>query len=269
MGRIIALAAVALVLFAASAGVSWYLRQSYPGHTTEANGGEPTAKAPAKSPAGPAAGAGLAPAGEMRPAVRPQYNPEAEGAVQLATNLSRQMEALRTREQQFAARQKSLEMIYLDIRGERAMLDELRKQVAQEAKAVDDRLAVVERRAGEVAQQKQDATDQVKEMKKTMTEFEGVEGERIRQMAAMYDVMAPENAAKILQQMADTGSIDTAVKVLASMKERQAARVLAELPDPNAAAQLLERMKGLKRPAGPAAGGTARPAGATGTTPRQ
>ena len=90
--------------------------------------------------------------------------------------------------------------------------------------------------------------DQVKEIKRSMTEFEGVEQERVKQMAAMYDAMAPENAAKIMQQLADTGQIETAVKVLATMKERQAARVLAELPDPSMAATLLDKMRTLKKP---------------------
>ena len=97
-------------------------------------------------------------------------------------------------------------------------------------------------------QKKQEGIDQVKEIKRSMTEFEGVEQERVKQMAAMYDAMAPENAAKIMQQLADTGQIETAVKVLATMKERQAARVLAELPDPSMAATLLDKMRTLKKP---------------------
>jgi flagellar motility protein MotE (MotC chaperone) len=40
--------------------------------------------------------------------------------------------------------------------------------------------------------------------------------------------------------------------VLSQMKERQAARVLAEMPDPALAAQLLDKMRTLKRPAPPA-----------------
>ena len=52
--------------------------------------------------------------------------------------------------------------------------------------------------------------------------------------------------AKILQQMADTGKMDTAVKVLAAMKPAKASKVLSEMPDSSLAAQLLEKMKSLK-----------------------
>ena len=40
----------------------------------------------------------------------------------------------------------------------------------------------------------------------------------------------------------------TAVKLLGQMQERQAAKVLAELPEPDLAATLLEKLRGLKRP---------------------
>ena len=58
---------------------------------------------------------------------------------------------------------------------------------------------------------------------------------------------------RFVQQMADGGKMETAVKLLGLMKERQAAKVLAELSTASAegaglAAQLLEKMKGFKRP---------------------
>ena len=41
--------------------------------------------------------------------------------------------------------------------------------------------------------------------------------------------------------MADTGKIETAVKILVAMKERQAAKVLAQFPDRTTVVQLLQR----------------------------
>ena len=49
--------------------------------------------------------------------------------------------------------------------------------------------------------------------------------------------------------MVDSGKMDTAVKILATMRERQAARILALLEDRTMAVQVLDRLKGLKRPA--------------------
>ncbi len=49
--------------------------------------------------------------------------------------------------------------------------------------------------------------------------------------------------------MADTGKMETAAKILSTMRERQAARVLSQLADSTTAVQLLEKLKSLKRPA--------------------
>jgi flagellar motility protein MotE (MotC chaperone) len=169
--------------------------------------------------------------------------------VQLAAKLREQEEALRRREVQFSIRQKQLEIIHQDIRTERTTIDQLRKQVDDETKALNDKAAALEKKAMELDMQRQQSANQTNDLRRTMAEYETVESDRVKQMAAMYDTMPPENAAKILQNLIDTGTSDIAVKILSSMKERQAARVLAEFRDPATAAQLLERLKGLKRPA--------------------
>jgi flagellar motility protein MotE (MotC chaperone) len=158
------------------------------------------------------------------------------------------MESLRVREQTLTARQKSLELAAQDLRNERTAIDELRKKVSQELADLEARLGEMETRAGDLDKERQKASRQMDDMKKSVVEFEGGEQERIKQMAGVYDAMAPASAAKILGQMADTGSMETAVKILAMMKERQVAKVLAEFGDPNVAAQLLEKLKGLKEP---------------------
>ena len=90
--------------------------------------------------------------------------------------------------------------------------------------------------------------DQVKEIKQSMFEVDEVERNRIKQLGTVYDAMDAEAAAQTLQDMVDTGKLDMAVKILASMKERQAARVLATLPSSSVAVQMLDRLKGLKAP---------------------
>ena len=45
-------------------------------------------------------------------------------------------------------------------------------------------------------------------------------------MAGIYDKMDPEAAAQSIQQMAEKGKIDTAVTILANMRDRQAANLL-------------------------------------------
>lgn len=81
------------------------------------------------------------------------------------------------------------------------------------------------------------------------------EKKNLDRLAVMIEAMPPETAAKLIQEMADGGKMDTAVKVLAQMRERAAGKVLAEIQDRTLAAQLVNRMLELKKPAA-LAGGT-------------
>jgi flagellar motility protein MotE (MotC chaperone) len=155
------------------------------------------------------------------------------------------MNVVKERESQMANRQTQLQLIYDDIRDERAAIDELRKQIEDELKTVDAQLAAAEQRHAEVEQQQQ-------ELKGRVTEMAGDEKDNIKKMAGMYDTMPPEGAAKIIQEMCDGGSMDTAVKLLSVMKERQAAKLFAEMSDTALVAQLTEKLKTLKRPTPPA-----------------
>ena len=86
----------------------------------------------------------------------------------------------------------------------------------------------------------------VKELEDRLLKVEEVENGNVQKMAEMINSMESGSAAKILQQLADTGKMDTAVKLLRMMKDRQAAKVLAEMSDPALAAQLLARMQEVK-----------------------
>jgi flagellar motility protein MotE (MotC chaperone) len=258
MKKLMILGVVALVLFGASAGVSWYLhhlkdtslakedeRVPYPAYPDL-----PGLKSGSATPstAGPSPRAESTPGSPLSAAVRPTYNPEAEGAVQLAASLRDRLEAVHAREQQLVTRQKNLELIFQDLRTEMTALDEKRKHVGELMKAVETKMAALEQRATDLERKKQDTVKQNTDLRKTMVEIEGVERDRLKQVATMYDSMEPASAAKILQTLVDTGNLETAVKILATMRERQAAKVLAELPDPGAAAQILEKLKLLKKP---------------------
>ena len=63
--------------------------------------------------------------------------------------------------------------------------------------------------------------------------------------------------------MADSGRMDTAVRILSQMKDRQAAQVLAAIGDPALAAQLTDKVRLLRRAAPAGAGSNLAPAGGT------
>lgn len=273
MKKILMLGLIASVMFGLSAAASWKWRQARlaqmasptpTGETAESTAGDPkdSHQPAAKETHQPASTATHSPGPtepkerpavvppERKPAaaetaqlpmsVRPAYVAGVEETVQLAASLRDRAASVREREIQMAARKKQLELLQEDIRGERTAIDELRKQVAEEMKAAQEQLAGAERARAELQAERQ-------KMDGHATQMQDQEKDNIKKMGSMYDSMAPESAAKILQQMTETGKMDTAVKLLSVMKERQAAKVLAEMADPSLAAQLSEKLRGVKR----------------------
>jgi len=249
MKKLLAFLVVGGLLFGVSAGGSWYWKQMKTSQGDDAAAPESSATALDSTGRGPATGVGRRAADASTPqktAVRPPYSAGAEEAVQLANNLRERLAAVREREVRLVEREKQLDPIYQDIRGERATIDELRKQVNEELKAVQEERAALDRKRAESEQQRQEISDRTSQMQKNMIELDDVERKNIDKMAKMYASMPPENAARILQQMADNGKMETVVKVLGQTQERQAAKILAEMPE-TLAAQLLEKLKDLKR----------------------
>jgi flagellar motility protein MotE (MotC chaperone) len=162
--------------------------------------------------------------------------------------------ALRDCEARLQRRAAQMELILLDMQAEREAIDVLLRQVMAELKAANARSNELEAKAADLGKQR--------------VELDAAERKNLERIAAMYDSMTPETAAPILRQMADSGRMDMAVKVLSQMKERQAARVLSELGDPALAAQLLDRLRGIKAQSPPAASsGTTLPAGGASRSP--
>jgi flagellar motility protein MotE (MotC chaperone) len=250
MKKLMTISLTALVLFGASAGISWWL------HKGSALAEEPVPAPDEAAKSNPesstknrstASGARPAEPGLQRAAARVPYSPAAEEAVQLANGLRDRLAAVREHESQVNAREKQMELVLEDIRGERSAIDALRKTLNDELKAADDRISTIEQKRAEVEEQGKAVSTKVKEMEARVLRMGEMENGNVHKIAEVVNTMAPESTAKILQQLADTGKIDTSVKLLSCMKPAQAAKVLAELSDPGLAAQFVEKLKDLQK----------------------
>ena len=219
------LALAAVALFAASAGLSLYL------NTPDETKKEPVVEvATAKPVSTPAS---IVPADDTAtPAAVP-----IEDTAKPAADLKVKLDAATDREAKLAAWQKQTDLVLDDIRAEREALDKLRIRVGDEVTSANDRA-----KAAKVADPEPKSS--VKGALDTPTTNQ--ESPNILRMAAVYDAMTPDVAAKVLLQLTGTGKMDTAAKVLAQMTPAKSVRVLAELRDPVLAAELAEKMKGVK-----------------------
>lgn len=238
MKRMMLVLIVGVVLFGASAGVSFFLQkqETKDGHGDGKDAKAAHAKAPKdtelKTPAIP---------------TRSLAKPTAESVAQLAASLRVKEDSLAAKEQKLVARQSQLDLVFADIKAEQKTLDALRADIAAEMKALDEKLGLLERKAGDLEKTKVKLSDHHTEIKRTLVEVDAVEAKRVKQMADVYNAMDPAGAGETFQYMADTGKLDLAVKIMAQMQDRQVAKVLSEMSDAPTKVQMLERLKGLKK----------------------
>ena len=228
MKNFLILGLLALLLFSVSAALSLWLSQS---KQTEASAEKDKDKDKDKALAKGPKGGDPKEAVEPRPAASKTPDGPAGGAESAALNLREQQDKLVRRAAQ-------VELVVRDLQSQREATEASLRQVLVELKnasAETSKLAALEN-----------------DLKQKITVVEAGEGKTIEKIAAMYDAMTPEAAAPILKQMADSGRLEMAAKVLVKMKERNAARVLEALGDPALALQILEKMRTLRAATPPA-----------------
>jgi flagellar motility protein MotE (MotC chaperone) len=243
MSRMLKFFSIAVVLFSLAAGASWYLQWQQPKEEEEK-----ATKPAAGNAHGKAAGNDPV---VQRPLLRPTVSPEADRFTQMAATLQSQQESLKNREQQVVIREKQLNLIHEEIKREQKKLDAVRKEVEAELQLVQDKLDALERKTGEGEKDRQKAAAQMEDLQHMTLEMNGIESKNLKQVAGIYDKMDPEAGAQSIQQMVEKGKIDTAVTILANMRDRQAANLLGEISkeDSGIAVQLFDRMRFMKTPA--------------------
>lgn len=244
MSRMIKFFSIAVVLFGVAAAASWYLQSQQNAQDAEEN----PVKHVADRGRGKSAGRDA-----VAPRVLPRASssPDADRLTQLAATLQTQQESLKNREQHVVVREKQLDLIHEAIKKDQKKLDGVRKDVEGELQLVQEKLDLLEKKTGEGLKDREKTEAQLETLRQATLEVTAAESKNLKQVAGIYDKMDPEAAAQNIQQMTEKGSLDTAVTILANMRERQAASLLGELSklDSGIAAQVFERMRFLKTPA--------------------
>lgn len=234
MKNLIILALTSMLLFSVSAGLSIWLKQS---KDEAAKPEKETKKEPEKKEAEKKA--------EKDDHAKPAEKPDTSHGPDTG-------DVARTREEKLQKRAERIELVLKDAREVQEAHDRLAKQVATEAKAALERNNELENRAGTLQKQKNELELGLAEakkapppadLKKAQAEADAAEAKSLDTMATLIEAMPSEKAAANLQEMANTGKLETAGKLLARMKPRQAAKVLSEISDFALAGQLMDKMR--------------------------
>jgi flagellar motility protein MotE (MotC chaperone) len=93
------------------------------------------------------------------------------------------------------------------------------REVGERERSIGEIEAQVEERIAELQGLRE-------EMERRIAAFEAQQGDRLPRLAKVYAAMPPERVAPLLQEL----ELELAVSILARMKEKSSAAILAELP---------------------------------------
>ncbi len=207
--------------------------------------------------------------------VRPPFDPNGDEAGELINRLRAKAMLTLRQERRMEEREEAMQLIMDDLRSEQLSAAQLRKRLFDETsrtiKSVDDirRSADAERAAIYRAAQAERAKmlEEQEELKRQKEALQNPpepvdhsgsteETANLKDTVRRIDSMPAENTAKILQGLVRTGRTEAVVAILNSMKPRQCGSVLSLIAEekPELAADLIDRMKRLKKETQAAAG---------------
>lgn len=230
MKSLLPIVLAALALFGVSAAMSvWLYQTKAPAEATDPDKPEKPAKKAKEKEPDRAADKDTAdksePKAKEKDAGLPKLLPE-----------SPTLADIRTREEQLARQTDIRDLVLRDLQFEQDNVDRLRQQVTAEMKAAAAALPTP-------AQINLDAD-------KRKAEADALEWKNLKALVPKYESMSAEAAAPIFRQMADSGKMDTAAKMLSLMKDRQAGAIIAGIAatDAQLAGQITERILKLRQP---------------------
>jgi flagellar motility protein MotE (MotC chaperone) len=263
MVRMIGMLLFGCAVFAAAAGGTWFWKSKQHPSGGDAHGGETAAAdshaaspsaAPAVAHAGDHHGSGHDAAGAeagspegMPVAVRPRPM-SIEELLRMGMGLNEREEALTQREAGLERQETQLKLALADLRGEQDEIVALRAEVQQQLQAADGYLAKIQQARDDLSRDRAQQEEQVKAFESSRIEIDSQQRENIKQLSTWIQSMEPDKASAVLREMANDGRMETAVKLLSQLEEREVAKILSALDDAKLVDQFITRFQDLKRP---------------------
>ncbi|TXT22273.1 MAG: hypothetical protein FD138_3574 [Planctomycetota bacterium] len=177
-------------------------------------------------------------------AVRPPYVEGVDEASQLVVSLNQRLRATQDKERKLNERQEALKLIFSDIRTEQAEINQRRQEATQATQGERDLLR--QELDSLRSPPKADITTPSGEATSTSPSSQiDSDPAALKRLGVIYDSMPAEVVAEVLQQLTKQNRDAAVVEILKSMKDRQAAKVLATIAAADAAkaASLTELLK--------------------------
>ena len=229
---------VGILLFAVSAGVSWYVvSQNAPTEEVAAND-EQANDDPAEFPK---------PINEsskmeaMPVALRPEMPVTIEAVTELAQSIMKKEQALIDSESQLKKDEKRINLLFEDLKRER-------EELSAFGQRIDARILQAREAVELLKMENQTLADQTKTLstleKKTGTNSNDAETDaidrRVQTVKSWFKNLDAEQAAKYLKEFANRGDLEFSARLLDSLDDRQIAKILGVFNDAPLVAQIID-----------------------------
>jgi hypothetical protein len=260
MMNLIKLMAFGLVMFAVTAGGSWFAMSKQ--HAAAITADDEHATTDEHAPAetlraetshGPATGTThSAPAQhhdeeELPVVVRPKMSTP-EDILRNAMSLKAREEKLVQRERAAEQEAMRLGLVQSDLQGEQVTIEALAADVKMQIESANQLLTRIYDEKSSLDRERLKNADEMKKFEDTKTEMNDLERQNLKQLSTWIQGMDSAAAAAFIKELSNDGKMDVAVQMLVNFEEREASKILAALNDPELMADLAEKFRTLQRP---------------------
>lgn len=240
MKTIISAATVGVILFAMSAATSWYLiNQNQPAPTADAElDSEPEVGVPL-------IGQSNEKQEQLPVGIRPNMPLTVEAVLELSESIRQKEQDMIARERIVEKNEQNVRMLFEDLKVERAELMAMME-------GMESKMQVAQRTIAELKQENLQLSSKTEELAKLNQKAEAKKksgedvldeiGQRVKTARPWFEGLEDEQAASYLKEFANNGDLQFAVRLLKSLQQRKASKILAAFNDPEFVQQLLNAL---------------------------
>lgn len=242
--KMVIIAIVGLVIFAASAAGSWFVKTQVldpptaedesnitdimadPADTEEAQDGDDSKL--------------------MRVAVRDDPM-TVEELVRFSLRLKEQQKKLTGREDEFQKRQVQQQLVLTDVKTEQDAITGLQTKLDKDLTIAESLITELNNLREDLKEQEEKTRVAQEELENKQIEISGGFESKDKQISSVMQGMSPEKAAGSLQEFINNGELDFAAQLLSNFDDRMAAKILDSIEDMKTVNELILRSRLLKK----------------------
>ena len=158
------------------------------------------------------------------------------------------IDAMKKREERLKSEEMRLKLVQDDIEAYKQEVEGILKQVQSGVETSEQLLDQVIQQRQALTKEQQAHQAELKEIREATTVPDATEEANVKELSELLGGIAEDKAAEMLKELMQRGDMTLALKLLSTMEQRDAAKVLDSIDDPVLLADITERFRELPKP---------------------